>query len=176
MLLVGRSDDDIGFRVLERRRVFVYLSKGGISEIDEAATERGFSALEEFSSLITRYNVDRIICLGTATLRRASNGPWFVDQVKRRFGISIEIINGQREAELIFKGISLSGLGSYDTGLVVDIGGGSVEFVLVQEGSLIQSWSFDVGISVLRNNIDRVDPPSEPDHMNMRKYVNKHCS
>lgn len=167
LLIVQKKSSYPGFSTVLRKREYVYLAHGGVSRIDDAAFKRGIICLDKFSILLTKYHVNKIFCFGTAALRNAENSKDFIGQVKHLYDLEIELIDGIREAELIYKGVGLSNLPQNENILTVDIGGGSVEFVLSSNGKMRQSWSLDVGISVLRAKF----PPNRADLLTRRKWV-----
>ena len=117
------------FREVVREMRVVRLGEG-IDEtkiISESALQRTYAALDEYVSVIRRKGVERIRFCATSATRDAGNKEIFLNGVQSRLGIIPEVISGETEAELSFMGATreLTG-GPY---LVVDIGGGSTEFV-----------------------------------------------
>ena len=93
------------------------------------------SALKEFSSVISKYRVRRVMAVATSALREASNSDAFVKRVFDATGISIKVIPGEKEAELTLKGILAAFPASESRVLppsmfILDIGGGSTEWIL----------------------------------------------
>lgn len=145
------------FRELYRDRRFIFLSDEGIERIGAASYQRGMEAINAFAVQLVRLRVDRILIKGTATLRRASNGPQFVEEVRRKTGLVIETITGDEEARLIYLGVR-EALELQAPHLIVDVGGGSVEFIIADATQLYWAQSFPVGVSVLFNAFHQVDP------------------
>lgn len=158
LLIVERKPIDLTFTEIFRRRDFVYLSAGGMDKISNDASARAVISLQTFRKQIDVHGVKHVQCLGTAMLRSAVNGQAFVDRIKSDFDFEIEIISGQREAELIYKGCLLCPRAREGKVLVMDIGGGSVEFIFMNDGEKVQAWSKNIGISHLRNSFKRSDP------------------
>src|SRR6185312_9793738 len=117
---------------LVRCEVAVKLGEGGINQglIQPAAFERGIEALRDFHSVILQHGVEQVRALATSALRNAANGREFIGRIKNETDIKIELIDGGAEAEFIFKGIKASECLSDRGNLIVDIGGGSVEFII----------------------------------------------
>ena len=92
--------------------------------------ERGMSAMKQFAEQITAYNVIKTRAIGTAALREAKNGKEVADRFTAATGLTIEIIDGHREAGYILNGIKAAIPPLDKPGLIMDIGGGSVEFIL----------------------------------------------
>lgn len=101
-------------------------------EFSPAALERTFAAVDEYAELLRQSPVERLRFVATSASRDANNRQAFVDGVRERLGVEPQVISGAEEAELSFLG-ALRGLppGLLEAPvLVVDIGGGSTEFVL----------------------------------------------
>jgi hypothetical protein len=104
--------------------------------------------------------------------RSASNGAKFIDQVLSDTGIQIELIDGNREAELIYSAVSAAiNLGSH-TSLIMDIGGGSVEFIICNQEQIFWKKSYDIGAARLMNQFHHSDPISKSDMEDLQAYLN----
>lgn len=138
----------------------VKLGEGGINKglIIPAAYERGVKAMQEFSQEIAKHNVQDIKAIATSALRSASNGQAFIDEVKSKTGIQIETINGDEEARYIYNGVKAGGCLSQQNSLIIDIGGGSVEFILGNENEILWKQSFEIGAARLMDKFHQVDP------------------
>lgn len=123
-----------------RTMVIVRLGEGvdKTGEFSQAALQRTFSAIETFASLISKHQPERVRFVATSASRDVSNRGEFVDGVLSRLGIEPDIISGDEEAELSFLGATADLVNELDPPvapyLVVDIGGGSTEFVLGTTG------------------------------------------
>lgn len=146
-----------------RERRFVKLAEDGIQSIGPAAFQRGLDAMIAFSEQLKIHGVSQYRAIGTAALRRAENGSEFIAAVKIQSGLQITLIDGQEEARLIAKGVQLTlpKLGNMPA-LIMDIGGGSVEFILHHNNQTKYAQSFPVGVAVLRNTFHQQEPiPTE---------------
>ena len=121
------------------------------------AFERGINCLKEFKNTLEKYNVVTIKATGTSGIRSAINGQEFVNAVKEQTGIEIDIIGGDDEAQFIYEGVKLSGAISA-TSLIMDIGGGSTEFILCDEDKLIWKKSYNIGAARLMQKFFKSDP------------------
>src|SRR4051812_33886299 len=85
-----------------RRQVAVKLGEGGINNniILPGAFERGISTMKDFSKQMKDFHVDQVKAIATSALRNASNGFEFIDRVKTETGIEIEVVDGNKEADL----------------------------------------------------------------------------
>jgi exopolyphosphatase / guanosine-5'-triphosphate,3'-diphosphate pyrophosphatase len=155
------AEGEIGnFKTIVHQHIAVKLGEGGINKgiILPAAFERGINTMKDFSKLISVYNALNIKALATSALRNASNGQEFINRVKAETGIEIEIINGDREAAFIYAGVKATGLLSNQNSLIVDIGGGSVEFIIGNKDQLIWKQSFEIGAARLMERFHHIDP------------------
>ncbi|SNR44618.1 Ppx/GppA phosphatase family protein [Hymenobacter mucosus] len=132
---------------LLRTKVGVRLGEGGISkgEIAPAAFERALHTLVGFKEEIELHQVTDVRATATSAMRVTRNGPALAQAIFEQTGIRVEVIAGDREAELIAKGVRWAvPLGSQPH-LLVDIGGGSVEFIIADEDTIFWKQSFEIG-------------------------------
>lgn len=132
-LLIIETGAAGAFRIIDKVKEPVKLGEGAAETgaIAPEAFERGLAALEKFSGIIAAKKAARVLAYGTSAIRSARNGPEFVAAARARSGIEIQAINGNEEASLIYEGIRYGlPLPVHDDVLMVDIGGGSVEFVV----------------------------------------------
>lgn len=117
--------------------VAVGLGKGGIESgiIQPDAFQRGIAAMKQLSAEAQAAGASSIKAVGTSALRNAANALSFVEEVASVTGVTIQIIDGLQEAQLIWEGVRLSGALNSTNSLLVDIGGGSVEFIIGNERS-----------------------------------------
>lgn len=165
-LLVVEGDPS-GFTEIIHEQEPVKLGEGGINKgfIIPAAFERGIKTMKRFSGLLSQNNVDAVRAIATSALRNAANGRDFVADVKSQTGIAIEIIDGDEEAAYIYKGIKAGGCLSAQNSLIVDIGGGSVEFIICNQNGFFWKQSFEIGAARLMDRFHRTDP-IPPDSIN----------
>lgn len=106
---------------------------GGLTDdklLDEATQARALACLHRFGERLRGLSPEAIRCVGTSTLRIARNADVFIPQAEIALGHPIEIVAGREEARLIYLGVAHSLPASPDRRLVVDIGGGSTEFII----------------------------------------------
>lgn len=130
-------------------------------ELSDGALERTFSALDDYSALMKQHGVERVRMVATSASRDAKNRDVFVEGVRRRIGISPDVITGDEEARLSFVGAvgALMPQSRRPPYLVVDIGGGSTEFVRGNENPM--AWmSVDVGCVRMTERHLAGDPPT----------------
>ena len=163
LLLAEVSDK--GYEVLHRDRVPVKIGEGGISRgiIAEAAMERAVSTLKAFRRTIDEAGADRIFATATSAVRSAANGEELKKRVKTETGIEIRIIGGDEEAEAIYEGVrNALDLGEQPS-LILDVGGGSIEFVIGNRDEIYWEQSFEMGGQRLLDKFHQSDPISDDD-------------
>jgi len=101
--------------------------------LDEASQQRALKALARFGERLRGFTSDAVRAVATNTLRVAKNGPAFLQQAEATLGFPIEIIAGREEARLIYLGVAHTLPDSRLRHFVVDIGGGSTEFIIGQD-------------------------------------------
>lgn len=146
--------------VYERR--ITRLGGGFSSEkgIDAASAERTLTGLEGFRSTIDRTGgVDGVFAVATSVVRRAVNRAGLLAEARRRAGVEIEVISGDEEARLSLLGV-LSVVGKSESLLVMDIGGGSTEFILSEDRGPAAEWSMEMGVVHLSEKYLKSDPPT----------------
>ncbi|KEO75006.1 Ppx/GppA phosphatase family protein [Anditalea andensis] len=145
LLLVELHENS--FKTIYKEKIAVRLGQGGISKkiIAADAMKRAFHTLEHFSNLIKGEGVKEIFAFATSAVRNAENGDEFVISIKKRFGIHVNVINGTEEAHMIYEGIRFSESLDENTSLMMDIGGGSVEFIIGNKTDAFWKQSFEIG-------------------------------
>ncbi|KQC02259.1 exopolyphosphatase [Pedobacter sp. Hv1] len=127
-----------------------------------SAFKRGIVCLQEFRAEIDKQGVDLVKATATSGVRSAINGLDFVEAAKNEAGIHIDIIDGDEEAQYIYEGVKWSGAITGKS-LIMDIGGGSTEFILCDEQHLIWKKSYNIGAARLMQAFFKSDPINEAD-------------
>lgn len=145
LLLVELNNS--GFKTIYKEKIPVKLGKGGINQnnLAEDAQKRAFHTLKHFKNLIDGENISQVFAFATSAVRNAENGLSFVQKVREDIGISIQVISGEEEAQMIYEGICLSGSLNGQMELMMDIGGGSVEFIIGTSHEVLWKRSFEIG-------------------------------
>ncbi len=132
-------------------RIPVKLGEGTINKglIDTIPFNRGINALTEFKKHLIQFNVAKTLAYATSAIRDAKNGTDFVIKTKLDLGIDITVIDGNREAELIYLGNRVAANINDNLVLIMDIGGGSTEFILANGQQIFWKQSFLLGAARL---------------------------
>jgi len=133
--------------------------------ITDEAQERTIKALKLFSEKLKEYRVEEVRAVATSVVRRAKNRDGFLGSVREQTGLEVNIISGDEEARLSLLGVlSVIKAGtdfkSVPKCLVVDIGGGSTEFIAVADGKMAGAWSLEMGVVHLTEKYLKTDPPT----------------
>jgi exopolyphosphatase / guanosine-5'-triphosphate,3'-diphosphate pyrophosphatase len=120
---------------LERRTTITSLGQGvdASGRLAQEAMDRVAEAIAVYREVIDRLGAERVVALATSAMRDAENGPEFRDFLQQRFGIDAHTISGDEEARLTFLGAT-SSRNDDDETVVIDIGGGSTEYVVGRPG------------------------------------------
>lgn len=159
-LLIARPDGQGGFEQIHREKRFVKLAEEGIERIGTQAYQRALNTLVDYARIIAENGVTVTRVSGTAALRTAENGSQFRTEVARKTGLEISIIPGKEEAQLIYEGVRQAIGPQAAPWMVMDIGGGSVEFIIVDDNGVRWFESFPVGVAVLYKKLHQTEPIS----------------
>ena len=140
-------------------------------EFHPDALARTFAVCEEYARIIRDHGAEKVRFVATSAARDVSNRQALVDGVRERLGVGVDVIPGQEEARLSSMG-ALCALDVASPSLVVDIGGGSTELVLVDgAGTILHSVSLNMGAVRLRERFLHTDPPTQGEQEDARGFV-----
>lgn len=172
-MVVAQVEADGRFRVLDRAKDMVRLGRRTLSDgrLSAQAMAAGVRTLAAFRTLAERQGVTRITAVATSAVREAANGGEFITRVEAEVGLRVKVIPGREEARLIYLGvrhaIDLSGKPT----LIMDIGGGSVEFILVERGDAVALESHKIGVARLTERFFAADPPDAEEIESLESFV-----
>lgn len=177
-LLITEVYEDKSFIILHNDKVGVKLGKGGINNkvITPDAFQRAIDGIALHFEVIKRFEVHKVVAVATSGIRSSSNGTDLVNQLNRQFGIEIQIISGDEEAELIYRGIKQTVELNSSFDLLLDIGGGSNEFIIANKNGLHWKQSFDLGIARIIELFDPSDPIKPEEIKKVEKYFDSHLA
>ena len=158
-LLIAEYQDK-SYEIRYQGKEVVKLGKNGIDKnrLTEDGLNRAVLAICKHQEQIRKFNVSEVVIIATSAIRDATNQNWFQQQIKANTGLDLQIISGEKEAQLIFDGVKLAFDEIDDHSLILDIGGGSNEFILTQNNEPIWKQSFPLGMARIIEQI----PPSDP--------------
>jgi len=170
-LLIVEASGTGHLKEIYRKRIFTQLAEDGIKRIGAGAFERGLIAMREYREALDKHKVTDVRAFGTAALRRAENSAEFRAAIKAETNINVEVIGGDEEAQLITKGVRLAVPMNEKPILIMDIGGGSVEFIVANNETVFWAQSFPVGVAVLYNDFHKNEPITPQETANIRQFL-----
>lgn len=172
-LLVVATRPDGSFTPLVREKEMLRL--GDVVALNGVLTEEALEAAVEvvrrFRVLAETNGADEILAYGTAALREAANGAVAVERLEKETGVRVKVINGIREAQLIFEAVRSSVLIDPGPALCADLGGGSLELAVGDRAGLLYATSLHLGVGRLTAELIRSDPPTPKDRGRLRRRV-----
>src|SRR3954465_15735635 len=172
-MIVVRVRADLSFEVIDREKEMVRLGAGGLDgrALTPEAMHAGLQVMSKFRRLADSHGVDEIIAVATSATREAENGSEFLKAIPEATGIRARVISGTEEARLIHQaaayGVGLAG----DVGVVIDIGGGSVEITRGAGLTMETGQSFKLGVIRLTERFVKTDPLAARDQRKLMRCV-----
>jgi exopolyphosphatase/guanosine-5'-triphosphate,3'-diphosphate pyrophosphatase len=172
LLLVAERAPDGSFHAVEERAEITRLGRGvdATRSLSSEGIEATLAVLEDYATAARALNAEAIAVTATSAARDATNGREFMDAVKQRTGLTVEIISGELEAQLSFLAVRTPARANRPL-VVIDIGGGSTEFIYGDATGLRFRHSFDVGAVRLTERHIRSDPPGAGEVAEVRGYL-----
>lgn len=171
MILVEINNGE--FRIFHRERISVRIGKDGISNgfITDGAQERAFKTIKQFKEIIDKGKVEQIYATATSAIRNARNGKQLVDEIRKQTGIEAQIISGHREAELIYYGVTKALKIGKKPALIMDIGGGSIEFIIGADDKILWKESYEIGGQRMMERFHKNDPITQEEIEQLHDYL-----
>lgn len=162
-----------GLKVLHSEEIGVFLGRGGIEKdtISGEAEERGMATLRTLMAKAKELGVEKMGGFGTSALRNARNGKDYTERIRRELGLEVAIIPGEEEAGLILEGVRQAVPIGNKPVLVMDIGGGSTEFILATDKALMWKHSFELGTTRLLERFPDINPMSMDTQLRMARHI-----
>ena len=174
LLLIAEVEEGALKPLLEKEtivRLGEGVQKNGI--LLEEAMERGSQTLDQYLKECQKMGVQRIFAAGTSALREARNSDHFLERVEEKLNLSIEIISGEEEAQLSFLAVTRDLKEPRKPILVIDVGGGSTEFILGRGDRITQWVSLPLGSVRFTEQFLLSDPVHEEEWENMKRQIHK---
>lgn len=165
---------DGSFRTVDKLKEMVILAEKGMgNNLSLEAMDRGIEALKRIKFLCDSKNVENILAFATSAIREAENGGEFVQRMIDEVGIKARAIPGKMEAELIGLAVRHTVTLGEENVLMVDIGGGSVEFILGNKDKFLYLTSLKLGVARMAAQFVDDDPISNKEIKKLRKHYKK---
>ena len=134
-----------------------YVEDGALSP---KGVHKACSVLNSYKDIVHNFGIEQLYVFATASLRNISNSQEAVAQIEEKTGLAIDVITGEEEATLDF--IGATRLMDVDDGILVDIGGGSTEIVVYEDGKILKATSIPVGsLSLFSGYVGGLIPTNE---------------
>lgn len=174
-ILIVEVSEDKKFDLIFQTKLPVKLGEGGITKnfIQPVPFQRGLDALRQHQKTIERYNVEKVYAFATSAIRDAKNGNDFVHKVKLETGFDVNVIDGDQEAELIYYGVCQAVEMTYEKSLIIDIGGGSIEFIIANKERIFWKQSFNLGAARLLERFKPSNPITDEQIVEVQSYLKK---
>ncbi len=146
-LVIGERDRHGDIRVLKKVREPVRLGHDVFStgEISDKCRDKAIQSFLKFQDIIKLHRATKLKAVATSALREAKNRDQFIQEVRKKTGIAIEVIDGIEEGRLIFSAVAHRVDLDDKTSLLIDIGGGSIELTIADHGRAIAVQTFKLG-------------------------------
>ncbi len=162
---------DGSFQTVDKLKEMVLLSEKGFNNrLSDAAVERAMAALKKIKTLSDHQNAVHILAYATSAIREAENGGELIQRVIDEIGIKINAIPGSVEAELIGTAVQHGVQLPQKPVLMVDIGGGSVEFIIGDQKKFYHLSSKKIGVARMTARFVNQDPISREEIKKLKKY------
>lgn len=173
-LVLVEIGKDLSIQVIDRAKETTRLGDTSFQDgyLSETAIHRGISAVRRFKKLADIHGVAKLKAVATSAVREAVNGGDFLEMIEQETGISVDVITGDEEARLIYLAVKHSiPFAKGRPSLIVDIGGGSVEFIIADDAGVKHCWSLKLGTLRLKGEFLKNDPPSKKELQKLDDHI-----
>lgn len=132
-------------------------------KISAESTSNLIDVLNSYKQTILTHKTNHIVATATSGIRSSTNKEYIIDTIKSLSGINVTVIDGNKEAELVWKGVKNAVKLSPTPVLIIDIGGGSIEFIISNDKGIIRKYSYNIGVARLILKYKYNDPLSIDD-------------
>ncbi|MGF1632414.1 MAG: HD domain-containing protein [Phycisphaerae bacterium] len=174
-MIVAQIDPDGAVTNLWRMKEPVGLGRGSFNSnrLSREMIERVVSVLARFKRAAIQRGAEKISAVATSAVREAVNGGELIERVKQECKLWVKIVNAPEEARLIYLGVRHAMHLGMEPNLIIDIGGGSVEFCVANEEQALLLESRKLGAARLTARFVKSDPISQPNLAALRKHIDK---
>jgi exopolyphosphatase/guanosine-5'-triphosphate,3'-diphosphate pyrophosphatase len=177
LLLIAEVTEELAIHPLVQKEKIVRLGEG----VDERrllkpeAVARTLAAVGDYMKLIDAAHVEAVVISGTSAVRDARNREELINQIKQQFGVDLLVLSGDEEARLTYFG-AISNKHLQGDILLIDIGGGSTEFIFGTRDSIKKAVSLDIGSVRLTERFARHDPIRDDEYQQIREFIDRETS
>jgi len=170
-LLIAETNSST-YKILHQSKQLVRLGDNKIksNEISPEAIDRVLQSFEEHNKIIQQYQVDKVVAIATSAIRSAVNKIPFLGIIGDKTGVLVKVVSGEKEAELIFKGVLLALNEFKKPSVILDIGGGSNELILAENKEMRWKESQPTGMARVINQFNISDPILPEQILELKEY------
>ncbi len=174
-LLLIAEKNGLGLKSIYQDRIATKIGKGGINGgfITDEAIDRAMAALQQFDRKAKEMDVTKAVAIGTSAIRNATNKQELIKRIEAETLFRPKVISGEEEADLIYRGVRQAIDIPLSKALIVDIGGGSVEFIIADANQAFWKRSFEIGGQRLMERFHHHDPILPEEIENIHRFVNE---
>ncbi len=171
LLIVDKNENGFSKVFKTKRPVKLGQDVANTQMLCNNAMERGMKALQNHLNSIKKYKAEKVFAFATSAIRSCNNGLEYVNRIYNELGIDVNVISGEKEAELIYYGVKQAVDLDDEKVMIVDIGGGSIEVLIVNKNEIFWKQSFRLGIARLLDKFNPSDPISSNEIEIIEKYI-----
>ena len=172
-LVIFEKTSHYGFHLICEQKFKVRIGESAYEKegyLQPPAIKRAFLTLKSFKHTIEKYQVHKTLCVATSALRDAPNGKIFVHWIEKELGLSLKVIDGKKEA--VYGAIAASNLLPVKDAITIDIGGGSSDMALIENGHIVDTYSLNLGTVRLKELFfDKGSLPMEEINAKAKAYI-----
>lgn len=159
-MVVAQVDADGGLTILWRMKEMVGLGRNSFPShrLSQEAMDRAVLSLARFGTMATRRGCEKVVAVATSAVREAENGGDFIERARRETGINVRVVSAKEEARLIYVGVRHALELGTSPNLIVDVGGGSVEFIVANAAQTLLLESRKLGAARMTARYVKSDP------------------
>lgn len=174
-MVIAHVDGDGSATVLWRMREMVGLGRTSFPShrLTQEGMDRAIMALRRFQSMARRRDCEKIIAVATSAVREAENGGDFIERVRREVGLNVRIVSARDEARLIYLGVRHAMDLKGAPHAIVDIGGGSVEFIVGDDQGAMILESRKLGAARMTARFIHSDPPTDREVQTLVRHLDR---
>jgi exopolyphosphatase/guanosine-5'-triphosphate,3'-diphosphate pyrophosphatase len=164
-MVIAQADPDGAITTLWRMKEMVGLGRISFPSrrLSAEAMDRAIATLKRFQEAAQRRQCEKILAVATSAVREAENGGDFLERVRRELGLNMRVVSARDEAKLIYLGVRHAVELKATPTFMLDIGGGSVEFIVADKTRALMLESRKLGATRMTAKYIKSDPPSPAD-------------
>lgn len=175
-LLLVEIHPDLSFEILVHKKDTTRLGDGSFEtgSLSRSRIQEAVRVIRDFHRKAKKAKAQRVIAVATSAVREARNREKFLKEVLKHTGLRVRVISGKEEARLIFLGVRYCANLGNRKALVIDVGGGSVEFIVGDRKKIYFSKSLKLGVARLTDHFIHEDPPSVEELKKLEFFLERH--